>query len=109
MSALDQVVLEVADPRATGQFLTDAFGLDDRVVAQAASSESSGFRGFTLSLVCAQPSAVNSFAASALAAGATELKPVGKSFWGYGGSVQAPDGTIWKLASSAKKDSGPAT
>src|SRR4029079_12818420 len=28
---------------------------------------------------------------------------------GYGGVVQAPDGTIWKVASSSKKDTGPAT
>jgi hypothetical protein len=26
-----------------------------------------------------------------------------------GGVVQAPDGTIWTVASSAKKDSGPVT
>ncbi len=28
---------------------------------------------------------------------------------GYGGVVQAPDGTIWKVATSAKKNTGPAT
>jgi hypothetical protein len=32
-----------------------------------------------------------------------------KSLWGYGGVVRAPDGTIWKVATSAKKDTGPAT
>jgi hypothetical protein len=37
------------------------------------------------------------------------LKPAAKSFWGYGGVVRAPDGTIWKVATSAKKDTGPAT
>src|SRR5258708_3683932 len=42
-------------------------------------------------------------------AGATPLKPAAKSFWGYGGVVRAPDGTIWKVATSAKKDTGPAT
>lgn len=42
-------------------------------------------------------------------AGATVLKPATKSLWGYGGVVQAPDGTIWKVATSAKKDTGPAT
>ncbi|WP_369374558.1 hypothetical protein AB1046_09235 [Promicromonospora sp. Populi] len=30
-----------------------------------------------------------------------------KSMWGHGGVVQAPDGAIWKLATSAKKDSEP--
>jgi hypothetical protein len=29
--------------------------------------------------------------------------------WGVGGVVQAPDGAIWKVATSAKKDTGPAT
>jgi hypothetical protein len=37
------------------------------------------------------------------------VNPVAKSFWGYGGVVQAPDGTIWKVATSAKKDTGPDT
>src|SRR6185437_16185744 len=29
--------------------------------------------------------------------------------WGYGGVVEAPDGTGWKVATSAKKETGPAT
>jgi hypothetical protein len=62
-----------------------------------------------LSLVVAQPSTVDSLLCSALDAGATALKPAAKSLWGYGGVVQAPDGTIWKVATSAKKDTGPAT
>jgi hypothetical protein len=37
------------------------------------------------------------------------LKPPRKSFWGYGGVVCAPDGAIWKVATSSKKDTGPAT
>lgn len=44
-----------------------------------------------------------------LDAGATPLKPAKKGFWGYGGVVRAPDGTIWKVATSSKKDTGPAT
>jgi len=40
-------------------------------------------------------------------AAATPMKPVTKSFWGYGGVVRAPDGTIWKVATSAKKDTDP--
>ena len=42
------------------------------------------------------------------AGGATVLKPVSSSLWGVGGSIQAPDGAIWKVATSAKKDTGPA-
>jgi hypothetical protein len=53
--------------------------------------------------------APGSLVGAALDAGATPLKPAAKSLWGYGGVVQAPDGTIWKVATSAKKDTGPAT
>ena len=35
------------------------------------------------------------------------LKPAATSFWGYGGTIQAPDGTIWKIATSNKKDTAP--
>ena len=56
-----------------------------------------------------QPGTVSALIGDALKAGATALKPVAKSFWGYGGVVQAPDGTIWKVATAAKKDTGPAT
>ncbi len=56
-----------------------------------------------------QPADVRGLVDAALDAGATELKPVTKSLWGYGGVVQAPDGAIWKVATSAKKDNGPAT
>ena len=42
-------------------------------------------------------------------AGATALKPAAKGFWGYGGVVRAPDGAIWKVATSSKKETGPAT
>jgi hypothetical protein len=52
---------------------------------------------------------VNSFFGSAREAGATPLKPASKSFWGYGGVLQAPDGTLWKISTSEKKDTGPAT
>ena len=58
---------------------------------------------------CPSQPTVNGLIDAALDAGATSLKPAAKSFWGYGGVVQAPDGTIWKVATSAKKDTGPAT
>jgi predicted lactoylglutathione lyase len=54
-------------------------------------------------------STVNGLVGAALDAGATSLKPPAKSLWGYGGVVQSPDGTILTVASSAKKDTGPAT
>lgn len=55
-----------------------------------------------------QPATVDRFIGAALDAGAEPLKPVKKSFWGYGGVVQAPDGTVWKVATSSKKNTGPA-
>ena len=109
MTTIESVVLDVPDPSAAEAFYRAAFGLDTRLGVRASEAPSTGFRGFTLSLVVPQPSTVDSFVASALDNGATVLKPVAKSFWGYGGVVQAPDGTIWKIATSSKKDSGPAT
>jgi hypothetical protein len=76
---------------------------------RTAEAPTAGFRGFTLSLTVSQPADVNALIDAAVDAGATALKPVAKSLWGYGGVVQAPDGTIWKVATSAKKDKGPAT
>jgi predicted lactoylglutathione lyase len=109
MTSIGSVTLEVPDAPAAEAFHSKAFGLDDRVGVRTSEEPTAGFRGYTLSLVVSQPSTVDSLFASALEAGATVLKPVKKSFWGYGGVVQAPDGTIWKVATSTKKDTGPAT
>src|SRR3954470_19706880 len=109
MAAIDSVVLEVPDPAAAEAFYTAAFGLGDAVGVRATEAPTTGFRWFTLSLVVSQPSTVDSLLGTALAAGATSLKPAAKSFWGYGGVVRAPDGAIWKVATSSKKDGGPAT
>jgi len=108
MTTIESVVLDVPDLSAAEAFYRAAFGLDTRLGVRASEAPSTGFRGFTLSLVVSQPSIVDSFVASALDNGATVLKPVAKSFWGYGGVVQAPDGAIFKVATSAKKDTGPA-
>lgn len=110
MTSIEYVTVEAADPSAAESFYRAAFGLDSQVHVQpAGEAATSGFRGFTLSLVVAQPSTVDSLIGSALDSGATVLKPVAKSFWGYGGVVQAPDGAIWKVATSSKKDTGPAS
>jgi uncharacterized glyoxalase superfamily protein PhnB len=108
-ATISSVILEVPDPDAAGAFYRAAFGLGGQVRFRASQAPASGFRGFTLSLVVSQPSTVDSLIGTALDAGATTIKPVRKSLWGYGGTVCAPDGTIWKIATSAKKDSGPAT
>jgi hypothetical protein len=109
VAAITSVTLEVPDPAAAGAFYRAAFGLGTRLRLRASQAPTTGFRGFTLSLVVSQPSTVDALAGAALDAGATAIKPVKKGFWGYGGVVRAPDGTIWKIATSAKKDTGPGT
>ncbi|MFI7612655.1 glyoxalase [Nonomuraea terrae] len=109
MPSIDFVTLEVPDPAAADRFYTAAFGSLAWLRLRASAAPTTGFRGFTLSLVVSQPATVNGLIGAALDAGATPLKPAAKSLWGYGGVVQAPDGAIWTVASSAKKDTGPAT
>jgi len=109
MTSIESVTLEVADPSAADRFYAAAFGLGDRLRLRASAAPTTGYRGFTLSLTVSRPATVKAFFDSAVAADATVVKPVAKSFWGYGGVLQAPDGTIWKIATSEKKDIGPAT
>src|SRR5690606_10786346 len=109
VTSITVITLEVADTAAADNFYSTAFGLDDRLRLRASEASFTGFRGFTLSLVVSQPGAVYDLVGAAVDGGATLLKPAAKSFWGVGGVVQAPDGTIWKIAISAKKDTGPAT
>jgi predicted lactoylglutathione lyase len=109
MTSIESVTLEVPDPRVAEDFYKAAFGLDARVGVRHSEAPTTGFRGFTMSLVVSQPSTVDSLIGTALDGGATVLKPVAKSFWGYGGVVRAPDGTIWKVATSSKKETGPAS
>jgi uncharacterized glyoxalase superfamily protein PhnB len=108
-AAITSVTLEVPDPDAADAFYRAAFGLGTTVRVRASQAPTSGFRGFTVSLVVSQPSTVDALVGAALDAGATTIKPAKKGLWGYGGVVRAPDGTIWKIATSSKKDTGPAT
>ena len=109
MTSIESLTIDVADPAAAESFYAAAFCLDTPLRFRSAEAPTAGFRGFTLSLTVSQPATVSGLIGTALEAGATPLKPAAKSFWGYGGVVQAPDGTIWKVATSAKKDKGPAT
>src|SRR3978361_145440 len=97
MTTIASVTLEVPDPVAADDFAT-ALGVRPYVGVRASEAPTTGFRGFPLSLVVSGPSTVDSLVGSALDAGGTTLKPVAKTFWGYGGVVRAPDGTIWKVA-----------
>ncbi|THV40479.1 glyoxalase [Glycomyces buryatensis] len=109
MTAIETVIIETPDTAAAEAFYAAAFGLGDELGFRASEAPTSGFRGFTMSLIVSQPSTVDSLHSTALEAGATEIKPATKSFWGYGSALQAPDGTIWTIASSSKKDTGLAT
>lgn len=109
MTSIESITLGVEDTTAARHFYTAAFGLGPRLGFRISESATSGFRGFTLSLVVSQPATVDELIGAALDAGAMPLKPTAKSLWGYGGVVQAPDGAIWKVATAAKKNSGPAT
>jgi uncharacterized glyoxalase superfamily protein PhnB len=109
VTAIESVTLEVPDTMRADAFHAAAFGLRTQVALRASVAPTTGFRGFTLSLVVSQPATVDGLLDAALEAGATPLKPAKKALWGYGGVVRAPDGTIWKVATSSKKDTGPAT
>ncbi|WP_100444417.1 VOC family protein [Glycomyces xiaoerkulensis] len=110
MTSIESITIEADDPAAAEAFYTTAFGLDERQVRlRSAQAPTTGFRGFTLSLIVAQPADADALVGAALEAGAEELKPAAKSFWGYGGVVRAPDGTIWQVSTSKKKNSGPAS
>jgi predicted lactoylglutathione lyase len=108
MTSIESLTLEVPDPTEAKAFYTAAFGLGNLVALRASDAPTTGFRGFTLSLVVSQPATVDGLIGAALDAGAASLKPAKKGFWGYGGVVRAPDGTIWKVATSSKKDTDPA-
>lgn len=107
--SIDSLTLEVSDPTASQSFYETALGVGSRVRARTAKTPARGFRGFTISLVVGQPSTVDSLFETAVAGGAATLKPAEKGMWGYGAVVRDADGVIWTLATSAKKDKGPAT
>ncbi|MEY9910227.1 putative lactoylglutathione lyase [Catenulispora sp. MAP12-49] len=109
MPVIESVILESPEPEATEAFYAAAFGLDDRLRVRATEAPTTGFRGYLLSLVVSQPGNADLLTAAALEHGAKVLQPAKKSFWGYGGIIQAPDGAIWKISTSEKKDSAPAT
>ncbi len=109
MAGIEAVTLGVSDVEQAERFYSAAFDLGDRLRLRASDEPTTGFRGFTLSVIVSQPGTVSALVDAAVEAGATRVKPVKKSLWGFGGVVQAPDGTLWKVATSAKKDTGPVT
>jgi len=109
MVNISSLILETPDPAAAERFTTAAFGDGVPVAYRASDAPSSGFRGFHISLIVSQPSTVHALFDAAIAAGARAIRPVAKSMWGHGGTLEAPDGAIWKVATSAKKDTGAVT
>lgn len=108
-TTIESVILEVDDVNAATTFYAAAFELGTELRLRESEAPTSGFRGFTMSLVVSQPGTVHNLFDSAVKAGGTVLKSVEKSLWGVGGAIQAPDGTVWNIATSQKKDTGPAT
>lgn len=113
MTSIEYVTLEVADPTAADAFYGEAIGLGDTVNIRASQAPTTGFHGFTLSLVVSQPSTVDSLVASALGGGgATTLKAVPRRPGpGRGEELRqqvrrvrhrgrAPDGFIWEATSA---------
>jgi len=109
ITTIDAITLGATDPEAATRFYSQAFDLDDRVRTATTDAATDGFRGYTMSLVAPQPANVTALFDAAVAAGADILKPLAKSLWGFGGVVQAPDGALWNLATSTKKDTRPAS
>lgn len=108
-TTIKSLTLDVADPAASQAFYESGLGVSSKVRARPAATPSTGFRGFSISLLVAQPSNVDLLRETALAAGAESIKPAKKGMWGYGAVVQDADGVIWKLATSSKKDNGTAS
>lgn len=105
MICIDHVTLEVPDAEAAADFYTGVLGLGPRVRVRTSEAPTTGFRGFTMGLDVAGPSSVDGVTGAALAAGATQVTPPRRQFWGgYSGVVRSPDGTVWKVATTARKD-----
>jgi uncharacterized glyoxalase superfamily protein PhnB len=110
MTSINAVHLETHDPTAAGAIYSEIFGVASLVHPRCSDAPSTGFRGFTLSIIVAQPASVDAFVNAALRAGASQLKPAKNQFWGgYSGVVQTPDGVIWKIATEAKRGDGSAS
>ena len=69
MAGIKSLTLEVDDTAAAEVFYKEAFELGDIVRVRESQEPTSGFRGFTVSLVVSQPSTVEALVRSALDAG----------------------------------------
>src|SRR5260370_38637288 len=83
-AAITSVTLEVPDPDAAGAFYRAAFGLGTQLRLRASQAPTTGFRGFTLSLVVSQPSTVDALVGAALDARAMTIRPRTTGLWRHG-------------------------
>ncbi|MFJ6570124.1 VOC family protein [Streptomyces sp. NPDC091292] len=99
------------DLHGTGQLALhrmDALAADAGTDPAASDPAASGFRGYVLSSIVGGPAEVRALLDAATAHGATVVKPAKKQLFGEFSAVcRAPDGTVWKLAAAAKKDTDP--
>ena len=58
MTSIQSVTLEAPDPTVANAFYRAAFGLNNQLGVRASDAATTGFRGFTLSLVVSQPATV---------------------------------------------------
>ena len=107
MTTITALTIEAADATVAEKFYRDAFGFGPEISVIKSESATAGFRGAVISLLVTQPANATLLFDAAVAAGASVIKPLEKSIWGFGGTLQAPDGTLWKVATSAKKDTTP--
>ena len=108
--SLDAIVLGAQDPQGARTFYDSALApAAGKVRPDEFDENPSGFQGYTVSYIVAQPTEVQTVLDAAAAAGATIVKPGKKMLFGaFSGVFQAPDGSVWKVAAPTKKDTGPA-
>jgi len=111
MAGIRAVVLEADDTAAAREFYDKAFDLGDRLRVRPAQDPTSGFRGFTMSLVVSQPGTVDALADSAVESGAKILNKqfyvdkglaAGKSYGGKYAELDTGDSGV-KLALYPRK------
>ena len=128
-SRIDAITLGVADLHRAREFYEDGLGFPveqerggsvthalgagpsklvlcpwDSLAGDAGlSPESSGFRGFTLSYIVEEAHQVDEVLARAVRSGGDLSKPPRNAMWGYSAYVTAPDGCLWKIASSKRR------
>lgn len=107
MTSIHHLTLEVTNAAAVEDFYFAVFGQRVPLRIRDTEAPSSGFRGFTLGVDVAGPASVDSLYARAITSGAKAVKPPRKQVWGgYSGVVHTPDGTVCKVATTAKRDEG---